>query len=104
MDEPIEVAIERLHWDEWNRAHIERHGLTPREVEEAIFNRPTVRRSYKNRFVVVGPTLADPPRMITAVIGEDPNQPGVYYPFTAHPASRTERRRYRVATQGGEPT
>jgi hypothetical protein len=32
------VTIERLHWDDWNREHIERHGVSPREVEEAIFN------------------------------------------------------------------
>jgi uncharacterized DUF497 family protein len=104
MDELTGVEIERLFWDDWNREHIARHGVSPHEVEEAVFNRPVVRRSYKNRFVVVGPTLADPPRMITAVIGEDPKQPGVYYPFTAHLASRTERRRYQEATQGGEPT
>lgn len=102
MDELAEDEIERLYWDEWNREHVARHGVTPPEVEQAIFNRPVFRRSYKNRFVVIGPTLADPPRMIMAVIGEDPNQPGVYYPFTAHPASRKERRRYREATQGGE--
>ena len=103
MDEPNEVKIERLSWDERNRAHIARHGVSAREVEEAIVNRPVFRRSYKNRFVVVGPTFADPPRVITAVVGEDPNQPGVYYPFTARPASRQERRRYQAATQGGEP-
>ncbi len=96
MDEPIAISIDRLHWDDWNREHIARHGVAPREVEEMIGNRPIFRRSYKNRYLAIGPTFADPPRMITAIIGEDPNQPGVFYAFTAHPASRKERRRYQA--------
>ncbi|MGI8477728.1 MAG: BrnT family toxin [Thermomicrobiales bacterium] len=99
MDEPVEFEIERLSWDEWNRVHIERHGVTPAEVSEVISGRPVVRRSlHKQRLIIIGPTFAG--RMLKIVIGPDPVLGGVYYPFTAHPVSRKERRKYHEAIEG----
>ena len=39
--------------------------------------------------------------MLAVVIGPVPEQPGLYYTFSARPASRQERRRYDEAV-GGE--
>jgi len=47
--------------------------------------------------MLIGPTLAA--RMLSVVL--EPEGEGVFYPVTARPASRKERRRYQQE-QGGE--
>lgn len=53
---------------------------------------PIVRATYKGRFQLIGPTLAG--RMLTVIVGPVPDQPDVYYVFSARPASRQERHYY----------
>jgi uncharacterized DUF497 family protein len=84
--------IARLFWDDWNREHIAKHGVLPREAEEVVAGAPKVRETYKQRLQLVGPTFAR--RMLTVIAGGVPNQPGVYYVFSARPASRKERKFY----------
>jgi uncharacterized DUF497 family protein len=31
-----DIEIRRLHWDEWNREHIVKHGLTIAEIESLL--------------------------------------------------------------------
>jgi uncharacterized DUF497 family protein len=85
--------IDRLVWDDWNRDHIVKHGVTPTEAEEVVGKKAIYRQSRKNRLVVTGPT--DVGRMLTVVVGPVPNQPGLFYVFSARPASRQERREHR---------
>jgi uncharacterized DUF497 family protein len=93
--------VDRLDWDEWNTAHIATHGVTREQVEEAVAGETIARATHKNRFLVLGPTQAG--RLLAVVIGPVPNQPGVYYTFSARPASRQERRYYREQHEkGGE--
>ena len=92
--------IERLVWDVWNTEHIALHAVTRGEVEEAIAGDIVARATYKNRFLVLGPTRAG--RMLAVVIGPVPGQPGAYYTFSARPASRSERRFYLEAKRGDE--
>ncbi|MGH2617309.1 MAG: BrnT family toxin [Thermomicrobiales bacterium] len=84
--------IERLDWDEWNSEHLAKHGVTREEVEDAIKADTVARATYKERFLVLGPTRAG--RILAVVIGPVPGQPGAFYTFSARPASRTERRHY----------
>ena len=91
--------IRDLIWDEWNVAHIARHRVTPAEVIELCQKDPVFRDSYRGRILVIGPTRSG--RMLMAALDPEPGQEGVFYPVTAHPASRKERRRYREA-KGGE--
>lgn len=84
--------ISRLTWDEWNLAHIAKHGVTPDEAEEVIAGQAMFQTSYKQRLAATGPTSAG--RMLTIVIGEAPHQPGDFYVFSARPASRAERTQY----------
>ena len=88
------VYVRRLNWDAWNLAHIARHAVTQEEVEAVCQGDPVeLKRSYKDRFLVAGPTATG--RMLTVVLGPEPDAPaGVYYVFTARPAHRTERRYY----------
>jgi uncharacterized DUF497 family protein len=85
-------AIDRLLWDEWNRDHIAKHAVLPEEAEEVIAGLPRVNATYKQRLQLVGPTLAG--RMLSIVVGAVPDRPGVYYVFSARPASRKERGMY----------
>jgi uncharacterized DUF497 family protein len=92
--------IERLVWDEWNLEHIAKHGITQGDVEGVLKGPALARRSYKNRFLVIGPTTNG--RVLAVVIGADPHDPGSYYVFSARPASRRERRHYQQHRGGTE--
>jgi uncharacterized DUF497 family protein len=82
-------SIDCLHWDDWNRDHIAKHAVLPEEAEEVIAGWPRVNETYKQRLQLVGPTFAG--RMLSIVVGAVPDRPGVYYVFSARPASRRER-------------
>jgi len=88
------VVVRRLNWDEWNIAHIARHGVTQADVELICHNDPLeYRQSYKDRLVVLGQAANG--RVMAVIIGPAPDEPpGIYYVFTARPADRTERRYY----------
>jgi len=91
------LHIHRLRWDDWNIAHIARHQVTQDEVEEACRGEPVFSQTYKERIRVIGPTSSG--RVLTVIL--DPEGEDIYYPVTARPASRRERRRYRQL-KGGE--
>lgn len=84
------IYIRRLIWDAWNTAHIARHDVTPEEVEEVCHGRPIASETYGQRIRLIGPDLQG--RMRTVILA--PRRRGVYYPVTARPASRKERRLY----------
>jgi uncharacterized DUF497 family protein len=90
-----EISILSLVWDSFNEAHIwERHQLTQAEVEEVAYGPAEnlqVRHTYGGRFFVIGPK-ADK-RLIVIILA--PKGPGKYYPVSARPADRKERREYR---------
>lgn len=90
------LFVRRLSWDASNEAHIARHRVTPEEVEEVCHGDPLVRQGYKGRLVLIGPTGSR--RMLAVVL--EPEGRGVYYPVTARPATRKERRRYREEKGG----
>jgi len=68
--------------------------VTQDEVEAVCHADPIVyRESYKDRLVLLGATPEG--RVLAVVLGPVPNAPaGTYYPFTARPADRTERREF----------
>ncbi len=92
------IHVRRLIWDEWNVAHIVRHEITPDKVEEICHGDALVQEGKKGRVAVVGSTREG--KMVTVFLDPE-EEPGVYYPVTARPASRKERRLYRVE-KGGE--
>jgi uncharacterized DUF497 family protein len=94
-------SIERLHWDDWNRDHIVKHAVQPEEAEEVIAGLPRVNETYKQRMQLVDPTFAG--RMLSIVAGAVPDRPGVYYVFSARPASRKEREAYEQTKGGSFP-
>ncbi len=50
--------ISSLEWDDANREHIDRHGVTPYEVEEVCFSRPLLMKSRHGTRLAYGQTLA----------------------------------------------
>lgn len=92
------IVVHRLIWDAWNVAHIARHDVAPDEVEEVCHSKHVTRQGKKGRLLVVGPTKA---KRVLIIVLDPEEDVGVYYPVTARPASRVERRRYKT-TQGGE--
>ena len=92
------LDVRHLIWEPGNVAHIARHQVIPEEVEEVCHGRPMTSATYAGRLRVVGPTRSG--RMLTVILA--PQGEGIYYPVTARPASRKERRRYQEQ-QGGEP-
>jgi uncharacterized DUF497 family protein len=86
------LSVRRLIWDAWNVAHIARHDVIPEEVEEVCHDQPVTSETYKGRLRVVGLTQSG--RILTVILAPTP-EAGVYYPITARPADRKERRNYR---------
>lgn len=84
--------VNKLVWDEWNVAHIARHGVSQTEVEEVCQADPMLSQTYNDRLRVVGSTKAG--RILTLILA--PRDEGVYYPVTARSASRKERKRYQL--------
>lgn len=87
------IKILKLVWDSWNTVHIARHDVIPDEVEEVAHNDPLVQQGKKGRLLIIGFTKKQRP--LTVIL--DPEElEGVYYPVTAHTASRSERKIFRT--------
>ena len=87
----VQILINALIWEDLNVAHIARHDVTPLEVEQICQGSHIVRQGKKGRLLVIG--LTEQGRMITAALDPEDTE-GVYYPVTARPASKKERRLY----------
>lgn len=97
-----EIDIQRLRWDDWNRAHISRfgHEATPEEVEYVIFSPDSImRRTYRGRIIVLGPTAHG--RVLAAVI--DPEGNGIWYCVSARSAGKRERELYQEEQKRRQP-
>lgn len=90
-----ELSIVALVWDTFNEAHIwERHQLTRADVEEVAYGPAEnlyARHTYGGRFLVIGPKEGK--RLLVLILA--PKGSGIYYPVSARPADRKERREYR---------
>ena len=87
------IVVRQLIWDDWNVAHIARHGVSPYEVEEVCHSDYLAVAGHSNRIIVLGPT--DAGLLLAVVLNAQVNE-GVYYVVTARPASKKERGYYRV--------
>ncbi len=82
----------QLIWDDWNVEHIERHNVTPDEVEQVAFNYTSKIRKGKGKqiYYILGQTEAG--RYIFIVLKE--YRRGVGRPITAREMSGKERKLY----------
>lgn len=91
------MIITGLIWDNWNVGHIARHAVTPEEVEAVCSSQAFTSKTYADRVRVIGSTRKG--RKLTVILA--PKGGDAYYPVTARPASRKERKRY-AQLKGGE--
>jgi uncharacterized DUF497 family protein len=85
------IVIDRLIWDEKNRAHIARHDVSISEVEEVCHNHPVFISGHSGRLMVIGPS--DSGKALFVVL--DPKDgKGIWYVVTARSADRKERSLY----------
>jgi len=50
--------IDRLVWDDWNRDHLTKHAVVPKEAEEVDSGDPVISAGYKGRLIFTGSTAA----------------------------------------------
>ena len=80
--------VKGLIWDEWNKEHIAKHGISPEEVEEVCHGTYEVIASYRKRLLLLGKTKKG--KLLAVVLSpEDRNLKfygnDIYYPITAFP-------------------
>ena len=80
-----------IHWTPPRVAHIARHGVTPDEVDEVLFDEgSTLRRSRSSRYRLYGRTGAG--RRVLVVLDDEGER--VAAVVTARDVTDTERRTY----------
>lgn len=90
------LLLDALSWDSWNLEHIAKHDVTVAEILEALDHIVEGKATYKSRFLVVGTT--EQGRVLSIVIGRDPQSPTIWYVFSARDASRKERANFRTSS------
>jgi len=79
-----------LIWTENNISHIAKHGVSIKEVEEAIKDRNAIMLRHRKRYALIGSAWG----RILFVILEKVNSE--YYVVTARDATEREKRRYKM--------
>jgi hypothetical protein len=89
------MRIHQFVWPQDRIDHIDRHGVTPDEVEEVCFGQALVLRARSEGanpvYYVLGQTIAG--RYLFCVVIRLADGNG--YPVTARPMTANEQRRYR---------
>lgn len=80
------ILVRGLVWDDWNKEHIYRHGVSIKEVEEVCHGKYDVIESYRKRIQIVGKTKNG--KTIIIIISPEDRKlkaygKGIYYPITA---------------------
>lgn len=80
------ILVKGLIWDDWNKEHIAKHGISLEKVEELCHGKHEVVESYRKRLLITGKTKQG--KVIAIVLSpEDRNLQsygnGIYYPITA---------------------
>ena len=91
------VTVRELVWENWNKSHIARHSVSKNEVEEVCQGQHVTSKTYAGRLRVIGRTNNG--KSLTIILA--PKDKGKYYPVTARPASRKERKIFDIMI-GGE--
>jgi uncharacterized DUF497 family protein len=82
------IKVKSIIWDAYNTKHIKKHNILIIEAEEAGKKLIYHKRTYKNRFLVIGKSKN---RLITLIL--DRESVGAYYLVTARDSNRKERKK-----------
>ena len=80
------IKVKLIIFDDYNLGHIAKHKVTKKEVTEAGKNLLYHRRTYKDRYLVIGLSKK---RLITLIVKKIDKTK--YYLVTARDSSRVER-------------
>lgn len=78
--------VKGLIWDDWNRKHMNQHGITQQEIEEVCHGKHKVKESYRKRILIIGKTKRG--KQLAIVLSPEnrdlqPYSNGIYYVITA---------------------
>ncbi len=76
-----------IDWDSANVEHVLRHNVVPDEVEEACVNKPYIRKTLENRYLVYG--ITDAGRYLF-VVGVNKGR-GIFRAITARDMTEREK-------------
>jgi len=79
----------KLLWNEWNIAHIAKHGVSVKEVEEAVGDRKAIIKKMRKRHSLIGSAWG---RILFIVLEKQRNG---YFVITARDATKAEKKLYR---------
>jgi hypothetical protein len=97
IPEEAQVRIKEFEWDDGNVLHIELgHGIEPEEAEEVFAVKPLFRKTKRNHYVAMGPTLEG--RYLSVVF--ELKRSGVGRVITGWDMAQSEKRCWRK--QGGK--
>jgi len=85
----------KLIWDDWNREHIKKHGVSVSEVKEACKNRIITKQSYSSRQMILGLTRRK--RLLAVFLSFEKQKEG--YVVSARDMSSKERKIYYEKTK-----
>ena len=85
------MIFKDFDWDEANIEHILRHDVVPDEVEEACVNKPYVRKTLEDRYLIYGATDSGRYLFIVGIKKER----GVFRVITAREMTEREKSRHR---------
>ena len=86
--------VKTLIWNSWNLAHITKHHVTQKEIEEVCLGSHTIIQSYRQRILVSGETKKG--KYLEIVLSpydaqDKPYKEGVYYLITAYEKETYEK-------------
>jgi len=79
----------KLIWTERNISHIAKHGVSVKEVEEAIRDRDAIVLKHRRRYALIGSAWG---RILFIVLEKINDE---FYVITARDANRKEKKRYK---------
>ena len=86
------VYVRHLLFDNFNVRHLKKHDITIREVIAVCEGKHFTLPSYGGRLLLIGAIKG---RVLSVVVAPKPKEgKNVYYPVSARPASRKERKGY----------
>jgi uncharacterized protein len=85
------LIFNAFDWDDVNIDHVLRHNVSPDEVEEACINKPYVRRTTEDRYLVYG--AADSGRYLF-IVGMSKGR-GIFRTITARDMTEREKSMYK---------
>lgn len=80
------IKVRGLIWDDWNKEHIAKHGVSIEEVEDICKGKHEAIESYRKRIQLIGKTKKGR-ELIIVLSPQDLDlktyEKGIYYPITA---------------------